>query len=67
MRERGTLHGVGDGETEWESEGERTEGERTWNKKLIFSLQLCYSAILPLELHSSKYCKKFAILGFDIF
>ena len=28
--------------------GERTEGERTWNKKLIFSLQLCYSAILPV-------------------
>ena len=29
MRERGTLHGVGDGEIEWEGEGERIERERT--------------------------------------
>ena len=29
MRERRTLHGVGDGEIEWEGEGERIERERT--------------------------------------
>ena len=56
-------------ETERESGSEREKGlkeREPWNKKLIFSLELYYSAILKVELHWSKYCKKFAILGFDI-
>ena len=40
--------------------------ENWWNKKLIFSLELCYSAILKVELHCSSIAKKFAILGFSI-
>ena len=56
-------------ETERQSGSERERGlkeREPWNKKLIFSLELYYSAILKVELHCSKYCKKFAILGFDI-
>ena len=37
------------------------------DKILLFFLQYCYSAILSLELHCSKYCKKFIILAFTIF
>ena len=40
--------------------------ENWWNKKLIFSLEFCYSAILKVELHCSSIAKKFAILGFSI-
>ena len=56
-------------ETERQSGSEREKGlkeREPWNKKLIFSLELCYSAILKVELRCSKYCKKFAILGLDI-
>ena len=35
-------------------------------KILLLFLQYCYSAILKIELHCSKYCKKFAILAFSI-
>ena len=41
-------------ETERESGSEREKGlkeREPWNKKLIFSLELCYSAILKIELH----------------
>ena len=40
--------------------------ENWWNKKLIFSLELCHSAILKVELHCSSIAKKFAILEFSI-
>ena len=56
-------------ETKRQSGSEREKGlkeRETWNKKVIFSLELCCSAILKVELHYSKYCKKFAILVFDI-
>ena len=33
----------------------------------FFFLQYCCSAILKIELHYSKYCKKFTILAFTIF
>ena len=36
------------------------------NKKILYVLELCYSAILPLELHCSSIAKKFAIFGFCI-
>ena len=35
-------------------------------KILLLFLQYCYSAILKIELHCSKYCKKFAILALSI-
>ena len=41
-------------ETERESGSEREKGLKEgepWNKKLIFSLELYYSAILKVELH----------------
>ena len=56
-------------ETERQSGSERERGRKErepWNKKLIFSLELCYSAILKIELHCSSIAKKFAILGFGI-
>ena len=40
--------------TERQSGSERERGlkeREPWNKKLIFSLELCYSAILKIELH----------------
>ena len=36
------------------------------NKKILYVLELCYSAILPLELHCSSIAKKFAILEFRV-
>ena len=43
-------------------------GERNFGglKILLLFLQYCYSAILKIELHYSKYCKKFTILAFSI-
>ena len=49
-----------DGETEMRDE---RDGDKI---NFFFFLQYCYSAILSLELHCSKYCKKFAILAFTI-
>ena len=43
--------------------------ERGWvrlNKILFLVLELCYSAILKVELHCSSIAKKFAILGVSI-
>ena len=37
------------------------------NKKILYVLELCYSTILPLELHySSNIVKKFVIVEFCI-
>ena len=44
----------------------RDRGERV-EIKFFFFLQYCYNAILSLELHYNKYCKKFTILAFTIF
>ena len=33
-----------------------------YNKILVFLLELCYSAILKIELHYSTIAKKFAIV-----
>ena len=48
---------------------ERDERQRreSRDKIFLFFLQYSYSAILSLELHCSKYCKKFTILAFTIF
>ena len=35
-------------------------------KILLLFLEYCYSAILKIELHCSKYCKKFTIVAFSI-
>ena len=45
----------------------RDRGEREEIKYSYFFLQYCYSAILKIELHCSKYCKKFTIFAFTIF
>ena len=36
------------------------------NTKILYVLELCYNAILPLELHCSSIIKKFVVLGFCI-
>ena len=36
------------------------------NTKISYVLELCYNAILPLELHCSSIIKKFVVLGFCI-
>ena len=63
-----------DGEAETEEKEEIRKNERderqrreSRDKIYIFFLEYCYSAILSLELHYSKYCKKFTILAFTIF
>ena len=35
-------------------------------KIVLLFLEYCYSAILKIELHCSKYCKKFSIVVFSI-
>ena len=42
----------------------RERGIDKVNKILVFSLELSYSAILPLELHCSTIANFFAIVGF---
>ena len=42
-------------------ENKEREKDR-WNKKLIFFLELWYSAILKVELHCNTIAKKFAIV-----
>ena len=66
------------GEGRWEREKGRerednrnNEGEREISgenkiKILLLFLEYCYSAIPKIELHYSKYCKKFIILAFSI-
>ena len=56
-------------EREENRKNERKERQRreSRDKILIFFLQYCYNAIISLELHYSKYCKKFTILAFTIF
>ena len=48
---------------------ERDERQRreSRDKIFLFFLQYSYSAILKIELHCSKYYKKFTILAFTIF
>ena len=48
------------------NEEEREISEENEIKILLLFLQYRYSAILKLELHCSKYCKKFTILAFSI-
>ena len=48
------------------NEGEREILGENKIKILLLFLEYCYSAILKIELHCSKYCKKIAILAFSI-
>ena len=55
-------------ERRWETEkrhhGGRERESDMWIKKYHFVLELCYSAILKVELHCSTIAKKFAIVEF---
>ena len=52
---------------ERERERERERESENVNKKILYVLELCYSTILPLELHySSNIVKKFVIVEFCI-
>ena len=48
------------------NEEEREISKENEIKILLLFLQYCYSAILKIELHCSKYCKKYSILAFSI-
>ena len=64
MREKGRC-----GERKEMRNREERRGEREsdmWIKKYYFVLELCYSAILKVELHCSTIVKKFAIFGISI-
>ena len=55
------------GDGDWRDRDERWETEeREWDKILLFFYNICYSAILCLELHCNSIAKKFAILTFSI-
>ena len=51
---------------ERERERERERESNMWIKKYYFVLELCYSAILKVELRCSTIAKKFAILGISV-
>ena len=42
------------------------EESKNMNKKILYVLELCYSAILKVELHCSSIVKIFVILRFSI-
>ena len=56
----------GDGDWRDRDEVRRWRLERERDKILLFFYNICYNAILCLELYCSSIAKKFAILTFSI-